>query len=308
MNSSSQDPVGHPVSALLGADFDAEWPRALSRLKHTEPHPDQGIACVGTADLAMALDRLEQFADVALGNAMEVSRLLDAQARIEAQAWRPLQSWIKEAMRFIDLCDADAADYADNGLHDHAENLMERGFAFFGAGERDSLATIERMDLEVVPPVTRIEAIEALREAVGELQNLYFNAAGPRTFAAIDKLEALKRALLSPSTLKPSQAEVSKLHWRHSDKDLPVRDATEGERWLLTYHQRTGTYDIGCIDGNWRHGETIDVSHSELWAWLPANPEIDMADGALGRQDGTVQPSRDEPLSPPPPSTKGRES
>ena len=57
------------------AEADDEWPRALERLRHTEPHPDQGIACVGTADLAMALDRLGQFADVALGNAMEISRL-----------------------------------------------------------------------------------------------------------------------------------------------------------------------------------------------------------------------------------------
>lgn len=130
-------------------------------------------------------------------------------ARVETEAWRPLQSWIKEAMRFIDLCDADAVDYADNGLHDHAESLMERGFAFFGAGESDSLATIERMDLETVPPVTRIEAIEALREAVGDLQNLYFNVAGPRTFAAIDKLEALKRALLSGSTPKPAGVAIT---------------------------------------------------------------------------------------------------
>jgi len=77
-----------PQQAEAVAMSDDEWPRALARLKHIEPHPDQGIACVGCDDLAMALDRLEQFADVALGNAVEVSRLLaveaEAQARVEA--------------------------------------------------------------------------------------------------------------------------------------------------------------------------------------------------------------------------------
>lgn len=52
-----------------------EWPKALARLQNTEPHPDQGIACVGTQDLAIALERLHQYAEVALGNAAEIGRL-----------------------------------------------------------------------------------------------------------------------------------------------------------------------------------------------------------------------------------------
>lgn len=69
-------PAPEPVKADTAAEgFDDEWPRALARLKNTEPHPDQGIACVGTRDLAMAIERLEQFANVALGNAVEIGRL-----------------------------------------------------------------------------------------------------------------------------------------------------------------------------------------------------------------------------------------
>ncbi len=67
---------------------DDEWPRALERLRNTEPRPDQGIACVGVRDLEMALDRLKQFAEVAMGNAMEVSRLTSAlAARGAGEAW-----------------------------------------------------------------------------------------------------------------------------------------------------------------------------------------------------------------------------
>jgi 1-acyl-sn-glycerol-3-phosphate acyltransferase len=63
----------NPVTETLADD--AEWPLAFARLKNTEPHPDQGIACVGTRDLEMALERVQQFAHVALGNAIEISRL-----------------------------------------------------------------------------------------------------------------------------------------------------------------------------------------------------------------------------------------
>lgn len=73
-------------------DFDeAEWRAALERLRHTEPGTDdQGIAIVGVRDLEMALLRLQQFADVALGNAIEVSRLVASPAGAgvgEPMAW-----------------------------------------------------------------------------------------------------------------------------------------------------------------------------------------------------------------------------
>lgn len=61
--------------APLQPDTSDEWPMALARLQNTEPGPGQGLAVVGTQDLAMALDRLHQFAEVALGNATEISRL-----------------------------------------------------------------------------------------------------------------------------------------------------------------------------------------------------------------------------------------
>lgn len=42
-----------------------------------------------------------------------------------------ITDWVLEAMRFIDLCDADAAGYDD--LHEHAERLTAAGYALFGA-------------------------------------------------------------------------------------------------------------------------------------------------------------------------------
>jgi hypothetical protein len=42
-----------------------------------------------------------------------------------------LANWVREAMRFIDLCDADAAGYDE--LHQDAERLTIAGYALFGA-------------------------------------------------------------------------------------------------------------------------------------------------------------------------------
>lgn len=74
-SATSKDSLSGPTGEVGGVEPDDDWPRALARLRNTEPHPDQGIACVGTRDLEMALDRLQQFADVALGNAIEIARL-----------------------------------------------------------------------------------------------------------------------------------------------------------------------------------------------------------------------------------------
>jgi hypothetical protein len=46
-----------------------------------------------------------------------------------------------------------------------------------------------------------------------------------------------------------------------------------GERHLLTWCTRVGTYDIGCINGEWAVGETIDGHPDDLWRWLDVNPE-----------------------------------
>lgn len=72
---------------------DEDWPLSLQRLNHTEPGPDQGIAVVGTNDLAFALERLAHFADVAMGNAIALS---SAEAQIAV-----LQGRVGELEAFI---------------------------------------------------------------------------------------------------------------------------------------------------------------------------------------------------------------
>jgi hypothetical protein len=63
--------------------------------------------------------------------------------RAEALAEGAAGDWIKRAMRFIDLCDADAGDYQDQGLHDDAERLTCDGFALFGMGTDACLADLK---------------------------------------------------------------------------------------------------------------------------------------------------------------------
>lgn len=97
---------------LTEAEFDdAAWPAALERLRHTEPGTDdQGIAIVGTRDLEMALIRLRQFADVALGNAVELSRLEQENAKLRAErdealeALKPFAAVSEKAKGSDDAC------------------------------------------------------------------------------------------------------------------------------------------------------------------------------------------------------------
>ncbi|MGX5806225.1 hypothetical protein ACWGS9_34410 [Bradyrhizobium sp. Arg314] len=42
-----------------------------------------------------------------------------------------LADWVRQAMRFIDLCDADSAGYDE--LHEDARQLTVAGYALFGA-------------------------------------------------------------------------------------------------------------------------------------------------------------------------------
>lgn len=59
--------------------------------------------------------------------------------------------WIKRAMRFIDLCDADAGNYQDRGLHNDAADLTREGFGLFGMGNDASIADLEHALLRDEP-------------------------------------------------------------------------------------------------------------------------------------------------------------
>jgi len=64
-----------------------------------------------------------------------------------------VEDWVRRAMRFIDLCDADAGGYDD--LHDDAEILTNSGYYLFGiyAAElcKASLQSIERLPILAFP-------------------------------------------------------------------------------------------------------------------------------------------------------------
>lgn len=60
-------------------------------------------------------------------------------------------AWIKRALRFIDLCDADAADYQDREMHEDAADLTREGFALFDMGEDACIADLKHVALRAQP-------------------------------------------------------------------------------------------------------------------------------------------------------------
>lgn len=114
-----------------------------------------------------------------------------------------LTVWLKKAWLFIDRCSSDASDYSDNGLADDAEDLLRRGFELFGLSEEHSFVDLEAVSLALPAPVVMAEIKAVLDGAMVELQNLYFSVAGPRTYAAIDRLDdllsRLSKALQTPA-------------------------------------------------------------------------------------------------------------
>lgn len=70
------------------------------------------------------------------------------------QAPEAIARWMREAMRFIDLCDADPCGFvdADPGLHEVAEELTLSGYRLFGIdpeSEQASIAGLEHADLQL---------------------------------------------------------------------------------------------------------------------------------------------------------------
>lgn len=66
--------------------------------------------------------------------------------------------------------------------------------------------------------------------------------------------------------------------WKRYSDEKPTK-GDDGEQWLLTWCTQTATYDVGCIDGEWTHGEEIPGRDSELWMWLDVNPERHFGEG-----------------------------
>lgn len=76
--------------------------------------------------------------------------LTDALA-IREEAPAEAGEWIKRAMRFIDLCDADAADYQDREMHEDAADLIREGFALFDMDDETSIADLRHAALRAQP-------------------------------------------------------------------------------------------------------------------------------------------------------------
>ncbi len=65
-----------------------------------------------------------------------------------ADALKPIADWIRHAMRFIDLCEADVLDYLDRDLTPDAERLTKEGYALFGEmSDERCLADLEHLSL-----------------------------------------------------------------------------------------------------------------------------------------------------------------
>lgn len=159
------------------ADFDdAAWPAALERLRHTEPGTDdQGIAIVGTRDLEMALIRLRQFADVALGNAIEISRLEQENAKLRAER--------DEVLTALKIAEAYAHHAIDHAIH-HAPR------------ERADLAKADQALIAVLVGFALVEAI-----VIG-LQGQGLKKAHDRLREYADTIRALKEKLEQPRAPK----------------------------------------------------------------------------------------------------------
>jgi hypothetical protein len=69
-------------------------------------------------------------------------------------ALKPIAAWIKGAMRFIDLCEADVLDYLDRDLTKDAARLTKEGYELFGVDpEGSSLADLEHAELPASPAI-----------------------------------------------------------------------------------------------------------------------------------------------------------
>lgn len=84
-------------------------------------------------------------------------------------------------------------------------------------------------------------------------------------------LDAIAR-VPNAATASPAEIPSGDTPWKRFRDEVPVYDGS-GERHLLTWSVRVGTYDVGCIDGNWDYGEAIDGHPDDLWRWLDVNPE-----------------------------------
>lgn len=78
-----------------------------------------------------------------------------------------LTDWVRRAMRFIDLCDADAGGYDE--LHEDAEQLTVEGYSRFGLDPDDPgtcIAALEYRNLAALSPPPDSRGDVALREAI----------------------------------------------------------------------------------------------------------------------------------------------
>lgn len=100
-------------------------------------------------------------------------------------AFDELEDWARKAMRFVDLCDADAAGYDD--LHEDAEGLLINGFQAFGLDPLASGASIDHLEycplMSIAVARDMLEALERAEKHVETLHSLV-GCSNPRGDAA----------------------------------------------------------------------------------------------------------------------------
>ena len=124
---------------------------------------------------------------------------------------------------------------------------------------------------------------KAAERAVEQLENA---ASGGLFHCEADREEAVEivtEALwTSPLAARPAAPEAQGA-WHWTDREgHPVRDAEQGEQWLLTWSEASATYDINCIDGDWPHGDAIKLLCMDAWKWIEASPPAPPASSGQG--------------------------
>lgn len=102
-----------------------------------------GDGSVNAWRAAKGLDPLTGSETATAGHVSDARQMVGALAKAGA--------WIKRALRFIDLCDADAADYQDREMHEDAADLTREGFALFDMGEDACIADLKHAALRAQP-------------------------------------------------------------------------------------------------------------------------------------------------------------
>lgn len=120
-----------------------------------------------------------------------------------------IENWMRRTMRFVDLCDADAAGYDD--LHDEAGHLLRVGFSIFGFDPDGRFASIDNVNINPLPLRDDLDAMLAFAKSECATRDAEIE----RLRSALVQAEIFADASSMPSRLDPDHsAEIRELGQR----------------------------------------------------------------------------------------------